>query len=268
MGPFAPIPCPGRGYPEGVNIRRVTDPADPAIAAFGRLQDQVYFEPEMLIPARYISQLLQSDSQARQNAPERAGERQNVLLLAEEEGQLLGGSFFHFLPESGTGFSSFLGVDRTARGRGVARRLHDARWQALQEVSNGACLALFIDVVNPLRESAGQREQERQAGSDATVRRQSFHALGFRTVDLAYEQPVGGDDPQLEGGGPVSDMDLLAYLPGQPATLPAALVSATMRAYWTSWLGPQRAEQAALKLEAGQREVRLLPAWEGPAARS
>ena len=240
-----------------MNIRRVTDPADPAIAAFGRLQNQVYFEPEMLIPARYISQLIGQP-----------GERQNVLLLAEEEGRLLGGSFFHFLPESGSGFSSFLGVDLPARGKGVARRLHDARWQALQDASGGQCRALFIDVVNPLRESAGQREQEQRAGSDATQRRQSFHALGFRTVDLAYEQPVGGDDPGLEGGGPVSDMDLLAYLPEQPATLPAALVGATMRAYWTPWLGAQRAERAARNLEAGQREVRLLPAWEGPAARS
>ena len=240
MGPFAPTAYPIHGYPEGVNIRRVTDPADPAIAAFGRLQDQIYFEPEMLIPARYISQLISE-----------RGARQNVLLLAEEGGQLLGGSFFHFLPEPCTGFSSFLGVDRSARGRGVARRLHDARWQALQEVSGGQCLALFIDVVNPLRESAGQREQERQAGSDATQRRQSFHALGFRTVDLAYEQPVGGDNAQLEGGGPVSDMDLLAYLPRTPPTLPASLVRATMQAYWTPWLGKKRAEQAALKLEAG-----------------
>ena len=246
-----------RRYPGGVNIRRVTDPADPAIAAFGRLQNQVYFEPEMLIPARYISQLIGQP-----------GARQNVLLLAEEGDRLLGGSFFHYLPESGTGFSSFLGVDPSARGRGVARQLHDARWQALQDVSGGQCRALFIDVVNPLRESAGQRDQEQRAGSDATQRRQSFHALGFRTVDLAYEQPVGGDDPELEGGGPVSDMDLLAYLPGQPATLPAALVGATMKSYWTPWLGSDLAEQAARKLEAGMQDVKLLPAWEGPASRS
>ncbi|WP_424950232.1 GNAT family N-acetyltransferase [Deinococcus sp.] len=239
-----------------MNLRRVTDPADPAIAAFGRLQDQVYFEPEMLIPARYISQLIRDN----------AGSRQNVLLLAEDEGRLLGGTLFHFLPEAGTGFSSFLGVDRSARGRGVARSLHEARWQALQDVSAGACRALFIDVVNPDRESAVQRLSEQRAGSDATQRRRSFHALGFRTVDLAYEQPVGGDHPELEGGGPVTDMDLLAYLPGLPEMVSARLVGDTMRAYWTPWLGPKRAERAATKLEAGQREVRLLPAWEGPAA--
>ncbi len=242
-----------------MQIRRVTDPNDPAIAAFGALQNSVYFEPEMLIPAGYIRQLL-GDS---------AGGRRNVLLLAEaDDSVLLGGTLFHFLPGAQAGFSSFLGVALEARGQGVARRLHDARWQALSELSDGSCRALFIDVVNPERESAEQRELERQAGSDASQRRHSFHALGFRTVDLAYEQPVGGDDPGLDGGGPVTDMDLLAYLPGGGERLSAALVADTMRTYWTPWLGRERADAAAVKLQAGQGEVALLPAWEGPAARS
>ena len=255
--------------PEAVQIRRVTDPDDPAIATFGTLQDRIYFEPEMLIPARYIAHLLRDN----ENSANREA-RQNVLLLAKEGGELLGGTLFHFLPEAGTGFSSFLGVDPSARGRGVARQLHAARWQALQEVSGGQCRALFIDVVNPARESAEQREQERLAGSDAAGRRQTFHALGFRTVDLAYEQPVGGDHPELEGGGPMTDMDLLAYIPEGahvptlPETISAALVGATMQAYWTPWLGREQAERAALKLQANQTEVRLLPAWVGPAARS
>ena len=242
-----------------MQIRRVTDPNDPAIPAFGALQNSVYFEPEMLIPAQYIRQLL-GDS---------AGGRRNVLLLAEaDDSALLGGTLFHFLPEAQAGFSSFLGVALEARGQGVARRLHSARWQALSELSGGSCRALFIDVVNPERESIEQRELERQAGSDASQRRRSFHALGFRTVDLAYEQPVGGDDPDLEGGGPVTDMDLLAYLPGGGEHLPAALVADTMRAYWTPWLGRERADMAAVKLQARQGEVALLPAWEGPASRS
>ncbi len=240
-----------------MQIRRVTDPNDLAIPAFGALQDSVYFEPEMLIPAQYIRQLLKDT----------AGERRNALLVAEaRDSTLLGGTLFHFLPEAQAGFSSFLGVARAARGQGVARGLHGARWQALQDMSGGGCRALFIDVVNPQRESAEQRDLERQAGSDAAQRRRSFHALGFRTVDLAYEQPVGGDRPDLEGGGPVTDMDLLAYLPSGGEHLSAALVADTMRAYWTPWLGREPAEAAAVKLQAGQGEVALLPAWEGPAA--
>jgi hypothetical protein len=247
-----------------IKIRRVIGSADPAIAAFGRLQNQIYFEPEMLIPAQYISQLLKSDG----------FKRQNVLLiaedaLAEEEGaELLGGTLFHYLPEAGTGFSSFLGVARSAREHGIARQLHEARWQALSEVSGGQCRAVFIDVVNPDRESPQQRQQEQEAGSDALSRRRSFHALGFRTVDLAYEQPVGGDQPELEGGGPVTDMDLLVYIPEQPETISAALAGNTMRAYWSSWLGPERADRAAIKLQGKQEQVRLLPADSGPTARS
>jgi len=41
-----------------MQLRRVTDPHDPAIEAFGHLQDRVYFEPDMLIPARYIAMML------------------------------------------------------------------------------------------------------------------------------------------------------------------------------------------------------------------
>ncbi|ULH16264.1 GNAT family N-acetyltransferase [Deinococcus sp. KNUC1210] len=241
-----------------MHIRRVTRSDDPAIPAFGRLQNAVYFEPDMLIPAQYIAQMLEMED---------AGERRNVLLLAEnDEGEVIGGSIFHYLASAETGFSSFLGVARSARGQGVARALHGARWAALQEVSGGRCRAVFIDVVNPQRESHEQQTQEAAAGSNALERRQRFHALGFRTVDLPYVQPVGG-----ENGGPVTDMDLLAYLPGDPATLPTALAGATMQAYWTPWLGRRRAEQEARKLEAGahgQPEVALLPAWEGPKSRA
>jgi len=138
-----------------MQLRRVTDPHDPAIEAFGHLQDRVYFEPDMLIPARYIAMML----------AQTGGDRENMLLVAEDEGRLVGGTVFHFLPESGSGFSSFLGIDPAARGRGLARQLHAARWQALQDVSGGTCAALFIDVVHPARESAEQRDAERRAGS-------------------------------------------------------------------------------------------------------
>ena len=236
-----------------VSIRAVTDPAYPAIPAFGAVQERAYFEPDMLIPAQYIAHML-----ARPGAT-----RRDTLLVAEDEaGTVVGGTLFHYLPDAGTGFSSFLGVDASARGQGVARALNDARRETLQQ--QGAA-GVFIDVVNPERLSAEQREAEAGVGSDPHARRAAFHALGFRTVDVRYEQPVGG-----ENGGPVTDMDLL-YQPfsGTGESVPAALVAGTMRAYWTPWLGASRAARHAQELQdrAGGRElIPLLPATASPTA--
>ena len=72
-----------------------------------------------------------------------------------------------------------------------------------------------------------------------------FQALGFRQVDLRYEQPVGGPN-----GGPVTILDLL-FCPHDPVdTVPTALVVATMQAYWTPWFGATGAKRAARELEA------------------
>ncbi|GGM21239.1 GNAT family N-acetyltransferase [Deinococcus aerophilus] len=248
------MPATPPGLPE-FRVRAVTDPADPALAAFGILQNRVYFEPHNLIPATYIGALLRE-------SPGEATERHNTLLVAEDRaGGLLGGTFFHFLSAVRTGFSSFLGVDGAARGQGVARTLHNARWTALMEQSGGTCRGLFIDVVSPGRLSAGQRAAEARVGSDPLARRRAFGALGFATVDVRYEQPVGGPD-----GGPVTDLDLLYFAPGAPARVPAQLVADTMCAYWTPWLGAARAEREAgrLRERAGGPEVALLPAGQSP----
>ena len=234
-------------------VRRVTDPQDPAIARFGTLQSEVYFEPDMLIPARYIAHMLAEP-----------GDRVNFLLVAEEAGELLGGTVFHYLPAAGSGFSSFMGVTRAARGRGVARALHEARWAALEEAAQGQLRGVFIDVVSPERLTGHEREAEAEVGSDPLSRRRTFQALGFRTVDLRYEQPVGG-----EHGGPVTNMDLLFCPPAPVGTVAVALVAATMRAYWNSWLGAARAEREARKFHeraGGRAEVPLLDAWKSPDA--
>ncbi len=239
-----------------VTLRPVTDPADPAIAAFGRLQENAYFEPDMLIPAQYIGQMLGE-----------VGGRHNFLLVAEEDGTLLGGTLFHYLAPPGTGFSSFMAVDREARGRGIARQLHEERFRLLDAAAGGAVPGgtvpgrtvpgVFIDVVNPARLSAEELVREKAVGSDPTARRRAFAKLGFLQVDLRYEQPVGG-----RGGGPVTNMDLL-FCPHEPGLdrLPVQLVADTMRAYWTSWMGPQRAAKYAAELAAradGREEVALI----------
>src|SRR5436305_1772143 len=120
-------------------MREVTDPRDPAIAEFGRIQSAAYFAPETLIPGEYIPRLLSGE----------AGSRRNFVIVAEQAGRVVGGTLFHWLPEAGSGFSSFMGVARAMRGCGIARRMHAERFDVLDRAAGGRAPGVFIDVVNP-----------------------------------------------------------------------------------------------------------------------
>jgi hypothetical protein len=220
-----------------VVVREVTDPEDPAIEGFGAMQNAAYFAPETLIPAQYIPRMLAAET----------GTRRNFLIVAEVDGRVVGGALFHWLADAGSGFSSFLGVARDVRRHGIARQLHELRFRILDRAAGGRAQGVFIDVVNPTRLSEAELQRERNAGSDPWGRRGAFERLGFRQVDIRYEQPVGGPD-----GGPVTILDLL-YCPHAPADVVATrLVVATMRAYWSPWLGAS-AEGHARELEARAR---------------
>lgn len=217
----------------------MTDPWDPAIAGFGRVQAAVYFDPGALIPARYIPQMLR----------EQEGPRHNLLLVAEDDaGKVVGGALFHYLAATNVGFSSFMGVARAARGQGIARQLHAQRLRVLDEVAGRPVDGVFIDVVSPARLTPEEREVERRVGSDPLTRRQTFERLGFRQVDVEYQQPLGGPD-----GGPVTNLDLL-FCPRTPRdTIPTELVVGTMQAYWSGWMGEQRARRFADQLKQRAR---------------
>jgi GNAT superfamily N-acetyltransferase len=226
-----------------IRVREVTDPSDPAIAGFDTIQRQVYFDPGALIPTSMFGRLLAASE----------GARRNFFLVAEDDAQqdaVLGGTFFHYLAAAGTGFSSFMGVAREARGRGIARQLHAARFEVLQRVANGSLPGVFIDVVNPARLSQKEIERDRAVGSDPWLRLRIFARLGFRRVDVRYEQPVGGPN-----GGPVTSLDLL-FCPTPPADaaalreIPTRLVATTLQAYWTPWLGAREAARHADALAA------------------
>jgi GNAT superfamily N-acetyltransferase len=240
--------------PTPARIRELTDPEDPALLAFGQLQRGVYFEPDALIPGEALGWLISQHST----------ERANFVLVAERDAELVGGTVFHYLGSAGSGFSSFMGVARAARGQGLARQLHEARFAALDRAARGQVSGVFIDVVNPTRLTPDELERERNVGSDPFVRRRIFARLGFRQVDVRYEQPVGGPN-----GGPVTNLDLL-YCPRKPAkTVPTALVLATMRAYWSPWLRAN-AQRHVAELEqraAGRTELALLSPEASDAAR-
>jgi GNAT superfamily N-acetyltransferase len=232
-----------------ITVREVVDPHDQAIAGFGQMQTAAYFAPETLIPGRYIPQLLDQSGHTRA--------RRNFLVVAELDDRVVGGTLFHWLADAGSGFSSFLGVDRSHRRQGIARRLHEARLALLDRTASPIQPGVFIDVVSPTRLPPDELEREHRVGSDPRQRRAAFAHLGFRQVDVRYEQPVGGPN-----GGPVTILDLL-YCPREPAdTVPTALVGATMRAYWTPWLGAAEASRHARELESrahGQSAIRLIP---------
>lgn len=231
-------------------IRRIESPQDPAIPAFGRLQDRVYAESDLLIPARYIPMLL-----ARQTA-----ERSNCMLVAEDAaGQVVGGTIFHYFTKPNTGFSSFLAVDPNVRGQGLARKLHEARFAVLDaEAGEQAPVAgVFIDVVAPGRMTPAEVEAELGVGADPVARRRIFHRLGFRRVDVAYYQPPDGPNEE-----PITTMDLL-YCPREPQDYVATdAVVGTMHKYWTPWLGRHAADAHSdeLRRRCGGEKVVLKPA--------
>jgi GNAT superfamily N-acetyltransferase len=221
---------------DGVTVREVVDAHDAAIDGFGRMQRAAYFAPETLIPAQYIPQMLDGSAET--------GTRRNFLVVAELDGRVVGGTLFHWLADAGSGFSSFLGVDREWRRQSIARRMHTERFKILDRAAGGHAPGVFIDVVNPNRLSAAELARERAVGSDPWARRQAFAHLGFRQVDIRYEQPVGGLN-----GGPVTILDLL-YCPHVPAdSVPTSFVVATMQAYWSPWLG-KAARRHAMVLES------------------
>ncbi|MDF2627324.1 MAG: hypothetical protein K0R39_1155 [Symbiobacteriaceae bacterium] len=236
-----------------MRIRQITNPSDPAIAAFGALQERTYADPDLLIPPEVFPELLSRQS----------GERRNLMLVAEDDdaGQVIGGTLFHYLGAANSGFSSFLAVAPEVREQGVATRLHAARF-ALLDLAAGERApvpGLFIDVVAPERLAPGEVEAERAAGLDPADRRRIFQRMGFRKVDVAYFQPAEGS----EGGEAITTMDLL-FCPRDPGAteVSTALVVETMRAYWKDWLGKSAANRNAAELarRCGGERVALRPA--------
>lgn len=230
-------------------IRRVVDPADPAIAAFGRLQESYYPEPDLLIPPVALPRMISNQGT----------QRYNFLLVAEMNGVVVGGTVFHLLVRPNSGFSSFLVVSPASRGRGIARALHEARLSELDAQAGTPVAGLFIDTVAPERLTLDQWQKEWAAGFDPVLRRSVFHQLGFRKVDVAYYQP-----PPRPGQEPITSLDLL-YCPrtsGQEFVA-ADLIVETMHAYWLPWLGKATADEHAVALRKLCRGpmVRLLPAY-------
>ena len=129
--------------------------------------------------------------------------------------------------------------------------MHDARLATLNEIAGKMIEGVFLDSVNPERLTQEELEEEKSVGADPYQRWQVFQRLGFRKVNIRYEQPVGGSN-----GGPVTNMDLLFCPSVISDTIATETVIQTMTSYWTPWLGPMAAKHHAKELRkrtAGER---------------
>jgi GNAT superfamily N-acetyltransferase len=239
--------------PETVTIRRLADPADPALAAFSDLLQVTFADPDTVLELERMQHFL-AHSQ-----PDRLF---SIIVAEEQGGAVLGGALFSYVPATNCGFSEYLVARRAQHGQGIGRRLFDTRRAILdaqaRQAGQTACWGLFIEVDNPRRTPAVLLEQERATAIDAETRLQIFAHLGFWRVDMAYVQP-----PLGEGKQPVRYLDLL-FAPWSEEVrsagrVPAAWVVGTLGPIWASW-APERVEADLTVLEdhIGPDALRLL----------
>jgi GNAT superfamily N-acetyltransferase len=157
------------------------------------------------------------------------------VLVAEEAGQVIGGSAFSYVPKPNCGFSEYLVVEPHARGSGLGRKLFDRRKRILDGLAArhgfAACRGVFIEVDNPERTPPEMLEADRESSIDAHERLRIFGHLGFRRVDIEYVQP-----PLGAGKEAVEYLDLLfASWQSEMSVIPVQWILDTVEPVWRSW---------------------------------
>jgi GNAT superfamily N-acetyltransferase len=236
-------------------LRRVQDPADPALRELATLLHATFPDPDTVLELDRMQAFLAEQ-------PGQTG-RQFCVVVAEEGGVVLGGTVFSYVAASNCGFSEYLVVRTGRHGQGLGRRLVDARRALLADLAGQSgqpgCHGLFIEVDNPRRTPSDLQARERETAMDATARLQLFAHLGFLRVDIAYTQP-----PLGPGKLAVSYLDLL-FAPWDERARDQRSVAADWIAdmvcpIWTSW-APAHASRAcaALRQKLGGSPVALVP---------
>jgi GNAT superfamily N-acetyltransferase len=157
------------------------------------------------------------------------------VLLAQEQEQVVGGTIFSYVLNSNCGFSEYIVVAGSLRGRGLGRTLFNARRALLNvdaaEQGQPSCSGLFIEADSPRRTPASLATIERETALDTRERLRLFEHLGFKRVEVPYVQP-----PLAAGKQAVDYMDLLfAPWPADMGAIPTGLVLDTVEAIWSAW---------------------------------
>jgi GNAT superfamily N-acetyltransferase len=211
-------------------LAQVTDPADPRLVELSELLQATFADPDVVLGLDRMQEFLAAN--------EAGAGRRFCVLVAEQDGAVTGGSVFSHVARSNCGFSEYIVVHRAMRGRGLGRRLFDARKAVLDaEARNhgrSQCRGLFIEVDNPRRTPPQFAAAERHTAMDTLDRLQVFDHLGFRRVGVPYTQP-----PLADGKGAIDYLDLL-FVPWdeavpQRAQIPADWVFDTLEVIWSAW---------------------------------
>jgi GNAT superfamily N-acetyltransferase len=243
---------------KAVTVRRIADPQDAALRELSRLMYAVFADPDVVLDLERMQDFL-----AHNDAP---ADRHFCIQVAEENGALLGGTVFSYVPASNCGFSEYLVVRKDRHGQGVGRLLVDARRAQLDDLARqagqAACRGVFIEADNPRRTPAALQLQERETAMDTVARLQLFAHLGFRRVDMEYIQPALGHGKQ-----PVTYLDLL-FAPWDERVreverVPAEWVYLTVGPIWDSWAPDSfRSHACLLRQQFGDASLALAPLLE------
>jgi GNAT superfamily N-acetyltransferase len=230
-------------------MQLIADPADRQLEALAALLAATFADPDTILGLDRLQEFVA--------APD--GPRAFRVLVASQDGRVVGGSVFSYVPASNCGFSEYIVVAAESRGRGLGRALFEARRLALDALAAGSgyqgCNGLFIEVDSPRRTPPDYLARERVTALDAAERLRVFAHLGFRRLDMRYVQP-----PLAVGKSAVDYLDLL-FAPWVQvlAAVPAQWVLDTVEPIWRSW-SPMAAETylAEMRRRLGDRPVRLL----------
>jgi GNAT superfamily N-acetyltransferase len=240
-------------------LKEVTDPADPDLAALARLLIDTFADPNIVLGLDRMQEFLTDN---RPDGPRSFGVL--VVIDADQHDSVVGGCVFSHVARSNCGFSEYMVADRGLRGRGMGRRLFEARRLILdteaRRLGYPACRGVFIEVENPDRTPVNFAAAERETALEGWERLRIFDHMGFKRVDVPYVQP-----PLAEGKVPIDYLDLL-FASWQPDTLaseriPATWVFDTVEAIWSAWTPSTAAAHLdTLKRRVRSSDVALQPA--------
>jgi GNAT superfamily N-acetyltransferase len=247
------MPARGDASRRAVLIELV-EATDPRLADLAALLNATFADPNSVLGLDRMHEFLEANRSD--------GARRFCVLVAQQNGAVVGGTVFSYVARSNCGFSEYIVTDSAVRGLGIGRRLFDARKALLdaeaQRRGEPRCRGLFIEADNPERTPADFVEAERATALDPRQRLRIFAHLGFRRIDLAdYVQP-----PLAPGKQAVDYLDLLfAPWTSDARWLPSDWIFDTLEAIWSAW-SPATADTYLARLRsavAGPR-VALLPA--------